>query len=169
MSNPNEVYDYGLLMPEGSDFNLLDPSIQEQIDLLGGRWTPFPIIGTRPVNGMAMCYVRLLVKLSKAQLEDLITYFGLPWVVMGIRSAYKIIPTVSLDIEGNEVTTWDYDVVEALPRNAAILEYLNDIQDYDPVTKQPIFDVSDNPVMRRPTLDDDIYIPVYAGTDPIKL
>ena len=170
MTDLSQIYDIGLLIPDTTDFDTLNPGVQEEIQLMSAVWPSFPMIGTRAVNGYAMCYIRLRIKPTKSQLEALFDTYNLNWNVVGIRSAFKIKEVVTgQDVEGNDIIKMDYDTVLALPRDPSILEYLNDIQDYDPVTKEPIYDVDENAVMRRPTLDDDIYLSVYSFTDPIKL
>jgi hypothetical protein len=83
-------------------------------------------------------------------------------VVVGIRSAYKIITidTGNLDEFGNPIFELDYDY--PLPVDKA--GYLNYCL--------PILDSTstfENPVYRQPTMADVVYIPMFAGTDSIKL
>lgn len=140
------TYDYGLVVPEGTNVNELDPELKAFIYSLEPEWAAFPAFGTRPFNGMAILNVRMKCKLTKQQLEDLFLSFGLTWRVGAIRSAYQV-------VEG------DYDYPVKIDK-AGYLNYADDIMEY---TDMETF------TNRRPTMSDTINISMFSGTDLIDL
>ena len=146
--NPLIVYDYGLVLPEGTEFDVMPQELKNFLEIgLEAEWPKFPAIGTQFVDGYGLCLVRMKAKLTKQQIDDLIAYFGVSWRVAAIRSAYRI-------VDGE----YDYP----LPVDKA--GYLNYCL--------PILDESstpENPIYRQPTMADTVIIPMIAGTDGIVL
>lgn len=163
MIDPLIVYDCFFELPEGTKFELMSDALKNELSVdLQCEWPKFPAENTQIVNGLGLCMVRMKAKLTKSQIDDLIAYFGLNWVVVAILSAYKIISrdTGNIDEFGNPIFELDYDY--PLPVDKA--GYLNYCL--------PIMDVSgtvENPVYRQPTMADVIYVPMFAGTDAIVL
>jgi len=163
MINPLTTYDYGFVFPEGTEFDVMPDELKKFLEItLNAEWPTFPAIGTQIFNGYGLCLVRMKAKLTKAQIDDLILYFGVPWRVAAIRSAYKIISmdTGNIDELGNPIFELDYDY----PLQVDKAGYLNYCL--------PILDASstfENPVYRHPTMADIIYIPMFSGTDAIVL
>ncbi len=163
MIDPLIVYDCFFKLPEGTKFELMSDALKNELSVdLQCEWPKFPAENTQIVNGLGLCMVRMKAKLTKSQIDDLIAYFGLNWVVVAIRSAYKIIirDTGNIDELGNPIFELDYDYPLSLQKSV----YIN--------YRMPILDVSstfENPVYRQPTMADTIYAPMFAGTDAIRL
>jgi hypothetical protein len=138
--------DYILNLPESTEFDLLPETTREFISQLSPEWPSFPMLNTKVVGGRKLIHVRMAVQLTKAQLEDMFVYFGLDWLVVGIRSA--------------EPVDGEYVVIHHIDK-AAFVPFWNDI-----VTD---FDVTGTPITRSATVNDTIYLSTYAGTDPIEL
>ncbi len=152
------IYDIHLILPDATEFDNMSKPLQAQLNALDTRWPSFPGIGTKSYQSKKLIHARLQhPDLTKATLEALISAFSLDWEVIGIREAVKI-PAV-YDNEGNETQAAYFSVIEPINK-ATILPYLNDIVEIDE---------NQNTTTRAPTLADTIYLPMYAGVDPIKL
>jgi hypothetical protein len=132
--------DYILNMSESTDIALLPKETQEFISTLSPEWPSFPMINTVAVDGRKLIAIRMAVQLTKPQLGDLFTAFGLAWQVVGIRSAERV---------GE-----DYLIIHPIDK-ANFIPFWQDIQDGE--------------TTRQATLADTIYLSTYAGTDPIEL
>jgi hypothetical protein len=155
------VTDYILNVPEAESIELMDEALQTQIRDLGAEWPSFPALGTKAVGGRKLVHVRMKAQLSKADLDNLFLFYLLDWQVIGIRSAYRILPvTIGTDEDGKDIVEMRY-LTTWWEGKAAILPFMNDIIDS--------VDAEGNATMRPPTLADTLYLPVYAGTDPVEL
>lgn len=141
-----EVYDYGLIVPEGTTIASMSPEVQAIVAEYKAEFPAARVYGTVPDKGQQVVYVRMQKKLSKADLEALFTQFNLNWQVIGIRSAYKILEVVKGEDQfGNLLVSIEYDEVLPVDKAAVV------------------------PFVPNATIETPLTVPVYAGTDPIKL
>jgi len=140
------TYDYGLVVPESTLFGNFSPELKSFLEPFEPEWATFPALGTKPYNGMAILNVRMKAKFSKAEMDDMIAQFSLNWRVGGIRSAYPI-------LDG------EYDYPVQIDK-ALYLNYADDIIEYTDI---------DTFTTRRPTMEDEIIVSMFAGTDPVIL
>jgi hypothetical protein len=163
MIDPLDVYDYGFVFPEGTEFDAMPKELKNFLEItLEAEWPKFPAIGTQFVSGYGLCLVRMKAKLTKEQIDDLILYFGVPWRVAAIRSAYKIISRDAGEVDelGNPITVWEYDYPLAVDK-AGYLNYCLPVLEESSTFETPIY--------RQPTMADTIIVPMIAGTDGIVL
>jgi len=142
--------DYILNIPESADFASMPPALQSQIRALDAQWPSFPLLNTHAVEARKLIHVRLTERLTEAGLEGLFAAHGLDWQVWFIRSAYKINPVITGQNEFGE--------------NVIGMEYLT-IKPIDKALLLPFMDAIE--VVRAPSMDDAVYLPMYAGTDPV--
>ena len=146
MIDQTSVYDYGLIVPAGTDVDNLAPEVQQIIAQFKAEFPASKVYGTVVTNNQQVIYVRMQVKLTEIELNDLFIQHNLAWEVIGIRSAYKIVEVdKGQDEHGNQLIELDYDTVL-------------------PVNKDAIL-----PFVPNATLESTLIVPVYAGTDPIIL
>ena len=152
------LYDIHLILPESTEFELMEQPVKDHLSSLDARWPSFPGIGTKPFDSKKLVHARMRhPALTKVSLNALFTGSGLPWVVAGIREAVKK-PAV-YDAQGSETQAAHYNVIEAIDK-ATILPYIADITEIDAggtTTTRPV------------TMSDTIYLPMYAGFEPILL
>lgn len=152
----NNTTDYILNLPETTEFASLPEELQQISQSLGAEWPSFPLIGTRANAGRKLIHVRMKNKLLEENLINIFAQFGLDWSVVCIRSAYKEI----VGQDENETDIFDYVVIKPIDKTT-LLPFLNNITDG--------INENSNPIMRPPTLTDIVYLPTYAGTDPIEV
>ena len=150
------LYDVHLILPESTEFELMAQPVKDHLAALDARWPSFPGIGTKPYDSKKLIHARMRhPALTKAALEGLLAGSGLPWTVVGIREAAKT-PAV-YDSDGNE-TQASYYATSVPVDKATVLPYIADITETDTggtTTTRPV------------TMADTIYLPMYAGFDPI--
>ena len=152
------LYDIHLILPEATEFDNMPEPLQDQLNALDTRWPSFPGIGTKSSDGKKLIHARIRHPiLSKVVLEGLFIAFGLSWEVAGIREARKTQATY--DSDGEVLQEAYYSVVEHIDK-ATILPYIADISELGE---------DDEIITRTATLADVIYLPMYAGVDPIQL
>lgn len=146
MLDQTQVYDYGIIVPEGTDVSTLTPEIQAIIAEYKAEFPSAKVPGTVVVDGRQIVYVRMRKKLTQAELKSLFASFTLNWQVIGIRSAYRIIEVIKGEDQfGNTPVEYEYD--EAMPVDKAAVV----------------------PFVPNATLDTPLIVPVYTGTDPIMI
>ena len=150
------LYDIHLILPEATEFDIMSPALQAQLDALDKRWPSFPGIGTKPYDGHKLIHARIRhPDLTKTVLEGMFTAHSLTWEVAGIRSAVET-PAI-YNSDGLEVQAAYYQVIEPIDK-ATVLPYIADISELDE---------NDNVITRPVGMLDTIYLPMYSNTDPI--
>jgi hypothetical protein len=140
------VTDYIFNVPEQTEFDLLPAPTQAFIAQLGPEWPSFPMLNTHAVNARKLLLVRMKAQLSKIQLEQLFATYSLDWHVLWIRSAYEI--------DEGYLTVMPIDKALLLPFWNVIVE---SVDEQGVATTRPA------------TMDDTLYLAMYAGTEPVAL
>lgn len=158
--NPN-VTDYFFNVPDTTDVDTLAAPV---LDYMRSHWVEyprFPALTTHAVIGRAILHIRFDQRLTVAEVEATLSQLGLDWVVVFIRSAYKVVPVViDQDEFGNDIIDMQYDTIMPCDKGD-MLQYCDNIVDG--------YDINLEPIIRLPTLLDTLYFPMYAGTDPVVL
>lgn len=144
--------DYIFNIPDSTLETELSEEVQALIKSLNAIYPSFPMIGTKTVNARRIIHIRMDDNFSKTELEALFTQYNLDWIIMCIRATE---PTVTIV---NEVVIVNY-----------ALDYLAEKSAFLPFIQDKVSMVNDVVVTTPVTLLDDIYLPTYAGTEPLKL
>lgn len=144
MIDQTATYDYGLIVPEGTDVANFPDDLIAVMKEFRAEFPSARVFGTQPFEGKQIVYVRMQRRVDKDELLGMFKLFNLDWQVIGIRSAYRIIEQIeSEDEHGNVEYVYLYDNLLPIDK-AAVL-----------------------PFVPGATLDSTLIVPVYAGTDPI--
>ena len=147
------------ILPDMSDIN--DDPLNQFFIENGAKWPKFIGIGTRVFINKAILYIRMDLKMTKAETEQLFLDYDLAWESLGIRSAYsEWIDTGEVDGEGNPIYEEQYDVTQPITW-AEMNRWYADIAVENESPNPPTY--------RRPGPGDIIYTPVYAGTSSVSL
>ena len=146
MIDESQVYDYGLIVPEGTDVDTMPPEVQAIVTEYKAEFPASKVYGTSVANQKQIVYVRMQKQLTERDLTNLFAAYNLDWEVIGIRSAYKILEIdMGEDEFGNQIITQGYHEILPVDKAAVV------------------------PFVPNATLTTPLSVPVYAGTDPIKL
>jgi hypothetical protein len=141
-----QVYDYGLIVPEGTDIEDFAPDLKQVIEGYKAEFPSAKVFGTQAAGGYQVIYVRMQQKLTPDILVGMFMYHNLDWQVIGIRSAYKIVEIEeSVDTFGNIVYRYEYDEVLPINKKAVL------------------------PFVPGATMETPLTVPVYLGTEEIRL
>ena len=133
------IIDYIINCPSVTLAENLSQEVQAIIKNLGAEWTGFIMPGTQEADGRKLVHCRLNQLVPKMAMENLFAVHELDWQIFSIRSAY--------------MENGDY-LVEYIESKASFLPFIN-----------PVYETATD-TMRPVTLDDDIYLSTYAGTEP---
>ena len=140
--------DYIFNCPEATEFDQMPAEVQVIVKSLGAEWPAFYMPGTNPINSRKLLMVRLTTYMPKVNLEAMLSAHSLDWQIYSIRSAYTV-ENVDSEIAADYMQYYLEPKVNFLP-------FMNPI-------------LISETESRAVTLEDDIYLSTYAGTESIKL